>query len=210
MFPVLLIVILGCLSQRALGCSCSHVHPQSAYCNSAVVIRGKFVAQTDSEKREHWNQYRIKTTKVFKAPEDMGDIEVVHTSKTESLCGYEHKSTNRSEEFLITGSIVDGMVVITACGFIAPWDSLTIFQKKGFSQMYEKGCSCQIVPCYSVPCEVTSDQQCLWTDHLMQRSSTGAGSQASSLACLDMGKGLCTWETQKSRLLTTIRKSKAH
>ncbi|XP_063287879.1 metalloproteinase inhibitor 1 [Pelobates fuscus] len=205
MFSILRLMIFGCLSQIALSCTCGPKHPQSAYCDSAVVIRAKFVGQSKSEKQEQWMQYEVKPTKVFKAPDNVGEIEFVHTAREDSMCGYIHQSKNRSEEFLITGYVVNNVVVINSCGFIAPWASLSFSQKRGFQQVYEKGCTCKIVPCYSMPCEVTSDSQCLWTDPFMQKNQ-----QARDLACLDKGNGLCVWENQKYRLLTTLSKSKKH
>ncbi|XP_075041613.1 metalloproteinase inhibitor 1 [Mixophyes fleayi] len=206
MYPLVILVILGCLSWEARSCTCGPRHPQSAYCDAAVVLRAKFIGQTDSEKKEHWTQFEVKTTKVFKAPEALQDIQYVYSGKEESLCGYQHTSTNKSEEFVVAGMMVDGSVYITSCSFIAPWSSLTYCQKRGLMNVYEKNCGCQIVQCFSLPCEITNDLQCLWTDPLMQRKSLYSGHQASNWACVNNGSGLCLWDSLKSRLYAPISK----
>ncbi|PIO15217.1 hypothetical protein AB205_0203230, partial [Aquarana catesbeiana] len=36
MFPLVVLLVLGCLSQEAWSCSCGIRHPQSVYCDSAI------------------------------------------------------------------------------------------------------------------------------------------------------------------------------
>ncbi|KAM4662104.1 metalloproteinase inhibitor 1 [Discoglossus pictus] len=201
MLYLVALVILGCMGREAWSCSCAPKHPQTAYCNSPVVIRGKFIAQKEDNKRSDYWEYEIKTTKLFKAPEELGEIRYLYTAKMESLCGYQHQSTNKSQEFMITGYVVEGKVMIGFCGFIVPWDSLSMQQKRGFQQVYQNNCNCQIVPCFSVPCETQNDRECLWTDSLMKRKSRySEGTQASHMACVQSGNDMCVWQSQKSRI----------
>nr|DBA21273.1 TPA: hypothetical protein GDO54_017944 [Pyxicephalus adspersus] len=145
MFALVVLLVLSCLSQEVWSCSCSGPrHPQSVYCDSAIVIRTKFVGQKVSEKNRTRMQYQIKTTKVFKAPEGFEDVQYLYTATAESLCGYQHTSTNKSEEFVLAGHIIDGEVFINTCSYIAPWASLTYCQKRGFMQMYAKNCECTV------------------------------------------------------------------
>ncbi|KAM5146830.1 metalloproteinase inhibitor 1 [Mantella aurantiaca] len=201
MFALVVLIVLGCLSQEAWSCTCAARHPQSVYCDSAIVIRAKFVGQKVSEKNSHRVQYNIKTTKVFKAPKGYEDIQYLHTPISESVCGYQHSSTNKSEEFILAAHIVDEDVFINSCSFIAPWASLTSTQKKGFINVYGKYCNCQIKECSFVPCEI-DDNQCLWTDNLGRQRSRYPGRQATNLACVSNSEGLCTWSSLNSRVFS--------
>ncbi|RYC05955.1 hypothetical protein EUU22_20045, partial [Ciceribacter ferrooxidans] len=84
-------------------------------------------------------------------------------------------------------------VMINSCGLIVPWDSLTASQTLGFQQVYEKSCSCHIVTCYSLPCQVSSSRDCLWTDMVTTQDSALQGPQALHMACVDKGNNTCGW-----------------
>ncbi|XP_020653321.3 metalloproteinase inhibitor 1 [Pogona vitticeps] len=206
----LLVTLLGDPTE---ACSCAPRHPQSAYCYSDVVIRGKFVAL--SKERVNisagepvwWMRHEIKTTKVYKGPEHMQDVRFLHTPAMESLCGYEHKSSLKGEEYVIAGMLDGDRVMITACSFIQPWAQLTPAQKRGLSSDYNKGCNCTIVPCTSLPCSVNSDNQCLWTDGIMSRIWDDF--QAKRLACLPRSDnaGLCTWQSLSSQGPGSLRRT---
>lgn len=206
MFALVVLLALGCLSQEAWSCTCGIRHPQSVYCDSAVVIRTKFVGQKVIEKN-HRIEYKIKATKVFKAPTGYEDIQYLYTAISESMCGYQHTSTNKSEEFIVAGHIMGSNVFINSCSFIARWASLTYCQKRGFAQVYAKNCDCKIKQCFAVPCELDDDSQCLWTDHLSKQKSVYSGHQAANSACVSNGNGLCIWDSLKSRIYSPVTKS---
>ncbi|XP_075705169.1 metalloproteinase inhibitor 1-like [Rhinoderma darwinii] len=199
MFSLVVLTILGCLSKEAWSCSCGPRHPQTVYCDSPIVFRAKFIGQKDSAEREHWNEFEVKATKIFKAPKELEDIQFIYSPKMESLCGYQHSTTDKSKEFLVAATIVDNKVYINSCSFVVPWASLTMGQKRGFLQVYAKHCECQVKQCFSLPCQVDNDLQCLWTDPLMRKKSLYSGYQATTWACVNDGKGLCIWNSLKSR-----------
>lgn len=201
MFSLVVLLVLGYLSQEAWSCTCAPRHPQSVYCDSAIVIRAKFVGQKNSEKNMNRMQYHIKTTKVFKTEEGYEDIQYLQTPILESMCGYEHTSTNKSEEFIIAAHIVDTDVYINSCSFVRSWSSLTSTERKGFMNVYSKHCDCKVKECYSVPCEI-ADNECLWTDRLSRQKSRYSGRQATNLACVGNGSGLCIWQSLSSRFLS--------
>ncbi|KAM3910883.1 metalloproteinase inhibitor 1 [Leptodactylus fuscus] len=203
MFSVVVLTILGCLSKEAWTCSCGPRHPQSVYCDSPVVIRAKFIGQKDYPEREQWMLHEIKATKIIKAPKEMDDIRFLYTSKIESMCGYHHSSNNKSEEFLVAGTMVDNKVYINSCSFVVPWATLTMGQKRGFLQVYAKHCGCKIKNCFELPCQVDSGLQCLWTDPLSRKKSLYASHQAATWACVIKSKDLCIWNSLKSRTYAT-------
>ncbi|CAI5795880.1 metalloproteinase inhibitor 1 [Podarcis muralis] len=205
----LLLVLLG---DPTAACSCAPRHPQSAYCYADVVIRGKFVGVSKQQvnisigEPVWWMRHEIKTTKVYKGPEEMQDVRFLHTPAMESLCGYEHKGPLKGEEYVIAGMLEGDRAMITACSFIEPWSQLSFAQKRGLSSDYSKGCNCTVVPCNSMPCSITSDNQCLWTDGIMSRIWDGF--QAKRLACLPRGEstGLCTWQSLSTQGPGSLRK----
>ncbi|XP_030049754.1 metalloproteinase inhibitor 1 [Microcaecilia unicolor] len=195
------------------ACSCFPAHPQTAYCNGGVVIKARFVGATKvnlnnrTSEELGWIQYEIKVGKIFKGFDLITDLQFLYTPSEESLCGYTHLSTNKSEEFVIIGNMIDGKVRISSCGFIRPWDELSASQKRGIMQIYKNGCNCTIVPCLSMPCSINGDTECLWTDRLISRSWKAYQTQHN--ACLPQSSGTCTWQSMKLRAASTTLKSSA-
>ncbi|CAN2389219.1 negative regulation of trophoblast cell migration, partial [Pristimantis euphronides] len=203
MFSLVVLMILGCLSKEAWSCTCGPNHPQTVFCNSPVVFRARFIGQKDYAEREHWTEFEVKTTKIFKVAKEFEDIQFVYSPKIDSLCGYQHSSTNKSEEFLVAGSIVDEKVYINTCSFVVPWATLTLGQKRGFLQVYAKNCDCKVKQCFGLPCQVDNNYQCLWTDPLMRKKSLYASHQAATWACVNKGNDMCIWNSLKSHIYAT-------
>uniref|UniRef100_A0A8C4YRG3 Metalloproteinase inhibitor 1 n=1 Tax=Gopherus evgoodei TaxID=1825980 RepID=A0A8C4YRG3_9SAUR len=90
-------------------CSCAPQHPQMAFCQADVVIRGRFMGITplshNSSRGESvpWVRYEIKTTKIYKGFEPLTDVHFVDTPALESVCGYQHPAPLKGEEYLIMG-----------------------------------------------------------------------------------------------------------
>ncbi|XP_069922410.1 metalloproteinase inhibitor 1 isoform X1 [Oryctolagus cuniculus] len=183
------------------ACTCVPPHPQTAFCNSDLVIRAKFVGAPEVNHTTLYQRYEIKTTKMFKGFDALGhatDIRFVYTPAMESVCGYSHKSQNRSEEFLIAGQLRNGLLHITTCSFVVPWNSLSFSQRSGFTKTYAAGCDmCTVFACASIPCHLESDTHCLWTDQLLLGSDKGF--QSRHLACLPQEPGLCAWQSLRPR-----------
>ncbi|XP_004713240.2 metalloproteinase inhibitor 1 [Echinops telfairi] len=195
-------LLLLCLIAASRACTCAAPHPQMVFCSSDFVIRAKFMGAPEVNETMLYQRYEIKMTKMFKGFDILGDasdIRFLHTPIMESICGYIHKSQNRSEEFLITGTLQNGHLHITMCSFIVPWNRLSAAQRRGFTKVYAGGCEkCTVFPCTSVPCKLQSDDHCLWTDQLLLGSERGF--QSRHLACLPQQPGLCTWQSLKPQM----------
>ncbi|KAL8164202.1 UNVERIFIED_CONTAM: hypothetical protein K2H54_047668 [Gekko kuhli] len=202
-------LLLTLLGDPTAACSCAPRHPQTAFCNADVVIKGKFVGVSKqplniSIGEPMWMvRYEFKTTKVYKGPEEMQDVWFLNTPAMESVCGYEHKAPMKGEDYVVAGMLEDNSVMITSCSFIQPWAQLSLAQRQGLSQTYSKGCNCTIVPCTSLPCSLTSSIQCLWTEGIT--SGIWDGTQAKRLACLPRSSGFCTWASLSTQGRTAPR-----
>lgn len=194
--PVALLVLLWPSDRFCEACSCSPVHPQQAFCNADIVIRAKAIIGKDvnSGNDVYGNpikriQYEIKQIKMFKGPDK--DIESIFTAPSSAVCGVTLETAGK-KEYLIAGKAEgDGKMHITLCDFIVPWDSLSQTQKKNLNQRYEMGCECKISRCPSMPCFISSQDECLWTDWVTEKSINGR--QAKHYACIKRSDGSCSW-----------------
>uniref|UniRef100_A0A674JNE7 Metalloproteinase inhibitor 4 n=3 Tax=Emydidae TaxID=8476 RepID=A0A674JNE7_9SAUR len=179
------------------ACSCAPAHPQQLICDSALVIRAKIssekvVPASDDPLDTHkMIRYEIKQIKMFKGFEKLNDVQYVYTPFDSSLCGVKLEANNK-KQYLLTGQILnDGKVLIHLCNYIEPWDDLSLSQKKSLNQRYQMGCGCKITTCYMVPCSITTPNECLWTDWLIERKLYGH--QAKHYACIKRSDGTCSW-----------------
>ncbi|XP_026909807.2 metalloproteinase inhibitor 1 [Acinonyx jubatus] len=196
------ILLLLWLAAPSRACTCAPLHPQTAFCSSDFIIRAKFVGTAEVNQTALSQRYEIKMTKMFKgfsALGDASDIRFVYTPTAESVCGYFHRSQNRSEEFLIAGKLRNGHLHINTCSYVVPWNSLSSSQRRGFTKTYAAGCEeCTVFSCSSIPCKLQNDTHCLWTDQFL--TGTDKGFQSRHLACLPREPGICTWQSLRTRM----------
>ncbi|MBN3322538.1 TIMP4 inhibitor, partial [Atractosteus spatula] len=225
------------------ACTCGPQHPQTKFCSSDIVIRGRIVGmeyvnmdnQTDAPQ---WIRYEVKQTKpscaqlqqwgkvapalrvtaaspssqgvswqaalcmclpeMFKGFERVADVHYIYTPHDGGVCGFEFNLSGpaKQAELVMAGLLTeDGRVMVSVCSFIQPWDKLSTGQKRGIMYTYKDNCDCRINPCHSVPCTLTSERECLWTDGLFSRGWDQV--QAQQYACVHQGDAACGWAPQK-------------
>ncbi|CAM4618930.1 unnamed protein product [Lepidochelys kempii] len=181
-------ILVLALGDPTAACSCAPQHPQTAFCEADVDDSGRFVGVTplshNNSRGESvpWVRHEIKTTKIYKGFEPPTDVHFVETPALESVCGYQPPGLLKGEEYLIMAVRQGERLTVSTCSFVRPWSRVPPSQRRGISQAYGGGCACQVVPCNSMPCTLSGDAQCLWTDGLLDRSWQGP--QAQRLACL--------------------------
>ncbi|XP_057673632.1 metalloproteinase inhibitor 2-like [Corythoichthys intestinalis] len=185
--PLMLLCFWG---QGAQACLCFPLHPQEAFCQSAVVITAKVLNKEVDNNLigDEFNQpvkYEIKVTKIFKGPRT--HIHAISTVSSALFCGV---NLIEDKEYLImTRPPLDGTLHINLCEFSQSWETLSKTQKN-LLQHYGRGCDCKITPCYSLPCGFGSSQ-CWWTDFITPTSSYN---QTRNYACVKQIDGSCAWQ----------------
>ncbi|CAL8403006.1 metalloproteinase inhibitor 4 [Gadus morhua] len=195
---LLVTILLGLGRVRVVdACSCNPAHPQQLFCGAEIVIRAKISGEkivspsNSSSPYMKMIQYEIKMIKMFKGFDKAKDIQYVYTPVFSSLCGVKLDSNNKAG-YLISGSMWnDGRISIGQCDLVEPWDNLSMSQKKNLNYRYQMGCECRINTCYTVPCASTGENECLWTDWLLDNSLNGE--QARQYACIRRTDATCSW-----------------
>ncbi|KAK0137724.1 Metalloproteinase inhibitor 2 [Merluccius polli] len=194
-FVTLAILFIWRVADLAEACSCAPKHPQQAFCDSDVVIRAKVLAanKVDVGNDVYGNptkllKYDIELVTMFKGPSEK--IDAIYTPPISALCGL-NLEVEGQMEYLITGKVEkDGIVYVTLCDFIEPWQSMSAIQQANLNQIYEMGCDCKITHCMSIPCMLNSEKECLWTDFFVDNNN---GTQAKSFSCIQRTDGSCAW-----------------
>ncbi|XP_059384898.1 metalloproteinase inhibitor 3-like isoform X2 [Carassius carassius] len=179
---LLFFLSVGLNEQVAEGCTCVQRHPQRVFCESDIVIRAKILGSVAST-RPNLLAYSIKVITTFK-PSNKKDTRVIYSSKTS--CG----ARPENGEYLLSGHVVDGVMVFGLCELVWRWDQLSV-QKRNLN-MYQSGCVCEITSCTEASCLTKNLQRkCL----VGVKNSIGLGyEEALRAVCLPGRHGSCRWQ----------------
>uniref|UniRef100_H3AH92 Tissue inhibitor of metalloproteinases 1 n=1 Tax=Latimeria chalumnae TaxID=7897 RepID=H3AH92_LATCH len=210
------VVLLLVAQQPSDACSCAPQHPQMAFCYSDVaVIRGKIISSKTVKLdgsvggQGDWIQYEVKQTKMLKGFEKVQDVQFLYSPLMPSLCGFELKPASKQEDlylYLYT-VLLPYSICIEICTYIYLQFSFPIVAVHRRAPIYiyssvSLWCLCRkVVPCISIPCSVSTDNECLWSDGLVSRNWNH--SQAQNFACVHRANGGCGWQSQR---LASLRK----
>ncbi|XP_034725331.1 metalloproteinase inhibitor 4-like [Etheostoma cragini] len=185
-FWVLLLLGAG-MEEGVEGCSCHPAHPQQLFCSAEIGLeRARLIPF-----RLHSLPLVCFCVQMFKGFDKAKDIQYVYTPVFSSLCGVKLDSNNKAG-YLLSGSMwSDGRISIGQCDLVESWDNLSLSQKKNLNYKYQMGCECRINTCYTVPCASTGENECLWTDWLLDNSLNGE--QARQYACIRRSDTTCSW-----------------
>ncbi|XP_026076527.1 metalloproteinase inhibitor 3-like [Carassius auratus] len=180
---LLFFLSVGLNEQVAEGCTCVQRHPQQVFCVSDIVIRAKILGSVASA-RPDLVAYSIKVITTFKSP-NKKNIRVLYSSKTS--CG----ARPENGEYLLSGHLVDGVMVFGLCDLVWRWDQLSSVQKRNLN-LYRTGCACEITSCTGASCLNTKHQRkCL----VGVKNSISLGyEEALQAVCLPGRHGSCRWQ----------------
>ncbi|XP_032810215.1 metalloproteinase inhibitor 3-like [Petromyzon marinus] len=200
---VVAVALSGWLCALSQACSCAgEPHPQQAFCGSDVAMKVQLLEKTtemmavsngDNESAmAQLTRYKVNVIKTFKGQEELTRTGYIYSPVGEPSCALDIQPHKR--HYILTGRIWSGMIYVTLCNFIRPWNTLSSGQKSGFSDIYGSGCTCQISTCNQKPCEPTEARACTWTDSSTYQGARRWGPQAKTQACLPALEGDgCLW-----------------
>ncbi|XP_073681369.1 metalloproteinase inhibitor 3-like [Garra rufa] len=113
---LLFFLSVGLNEQVAEGCRCAQRKSQQQYCDSDTVIRAKITGKVNST--QSGTAYSVKIIKMFKHVDEK-PIQVIYSSR--NSCGINLKN----KEYLLAGSVKNGMMFVNLCSLVKRWDSLS-------------------------------------------------------------------------------------
>uniref|UniRef100_A0A8C4WXK7 NTR domain-containing protein n=1 Tax=Eptatretus burgeri TaxID=7764 RepID=A0A8C4WXK7_EPTBU len=127
---------------------------------------------------------------IIKGADKVSSLKHVYSPPSDFMCGVE---LMEDTEYLLTGRLNGDKVHIGLCDLVRPWAELIPAQQQNVLKYYQLGCSCRIMTCFSLPCSVFADDECLWTDLVQNEHKDGY--QARNFACLPQPHlpTLCSW-----------------
>uniref|UniRef100_S4RKA4 TIMP metallopeptidase inhibitor 1 n=1 Tax=Petromyzon marinus TaxID=7757 RepID=S4RKA4_PETMA len=194
---VVAVALSGWLCALSQACSCAgEPHPQQAFCGSDVGKSLHFVEKKNLLQGQDGPKATISAKEAlpqtFKGQEELTRTGYIYSPVGEPSCALDIQPHKR--HYILTGRIWSGMIYVTLCNFIRPWNTLSSGQKSGFSDIYGSGCTCQISTCNQKPCEPTEARACTWTDSSTYQGARRWGPQAKTQACLPALEGDgCLW-----------------
>uniref|UniRef100_A0A3P8X651 TIMP metallopeptidase inhibitor 4 n=1 Tax=Cynoglossus semilaevis TaxID=244447 RepID=A0A3P8X651_CYNSE len=176
-YSLWVLVLLGAALEAAVeGCSCHPAHPQQLFCTAEIVIRAKISGEkivspsNSSSPYMKMIQYEIKMIKVRTV-----DLLLLFIGVLKYWSIVTKEKSNLEEETFPESSILSSCPVQ---GGVRGQSSTLLL------------CP-QINTCYTVPCASTGDNECLWTDWLLDNSLNGE--QARQYACIRRFDTTCSW-----------------
>ncbi|XP_069065740.1 metalloproteinase inhibitor 1-like [Pleurodeles waltl] len=176
------------------ACSCYLIHLQRDFCQSSVVVKGKFVncirpPPFDYSNGEYPNdedlyiRCEVEVLEIFKGGEEIRNMQFTTHSQ---MCTVQMPALNT--EYLISGNKWGNRVDLIFCNYIKKWKDVSEQQMQGIRGAYAQGCSCTIVR----SSQDYQDNYCVldqWNELEPVFSD-----QDQKQMCVPNGPGKCTWK----------------
>ena len=145
-FLVILVVSICHFETSEAYCACSDRHPQTHFCDStfaAIFTVRESLIPNDKEiaYEVEVNEILKATRKARKALKQKGAL--LWSSSLVAVCG--RSNLIPKEKYVATGEMMGGKLYMSPCDFVQPWSEVTLRQRQGFQQLYERSCPCPIL-----------------------------------------------------------------
>lgn len=150
-----LAMVMALSTDGVFSCMCMTEHPQTNFCNSDYVLRGKIVSRTPVyggmvPDLPTAIRYEVMPTNVYRATGanvQQGTVVTVTTSGYETTCAVTNMTVD--EAYLISAKEISGQVVTTLCAWNSLFSKVTPSQRKMLRlQKYQTECtripSCEV------------------------------------------------------------------
>ncbi|XP_063673946.1 metalloproteinase inhibitor 1-like [Bolinopsis microptera] len=189
---------------RQPGCFCLRSSLHNHMCRDDFVIKAKIL--DDSMGRGHrraLHGYQILVKEIFHLPDGdnlkAGDRVALYTPANEDFCG---TSFVRRNTYLLSGRIVDTILVVTSCDYSRKWSTITTSIQRTLNALPNKRhCSCKVFGCNGEVCggvesgeafSVFETSRCFTKrDTLQERCYEDYGE------CRMSNRGTCSWRSQR-------------
>uniref|UniRef100_A0A6B2EFJ2 Putative metalloproteinase inhibitor 3 n=1 Tax=Phlebotomus kandelakii TaxID=1109342 RepID=A0A6B2EFJ2_9DIPT len=149
---------LALLPTSTDACSCAAEHTQTKICNAqfSIIARvlGRYIRYTNRQvvyKLQIWRVYKMNG----KEPHELKMRRIITSSMDDSMCGVNLKPGR-------TYAIAARSSHITICDFYKEYKKLTVVERRGMASSYNKGCACNIKPCFTNDCP-PMEGTCNWS-----------------------------------------------
>ncbi|KAM7363562.1 tissue inhibitor of metalloproteases [Cochliomyia hominivorax] len=152
--------ILMFYSTPTSACSCMPSHPQSIYCKADYVIVIRALRKS-TRLVKHQVAYKVEIKKSYKMTPEGHKI-LKHgrllTPLEDSMCGV---NLTLGKLYVIAGQGTQ----LNSCHYIKEYQQMSIIERRGFSGVYRKACSCEVKPCFGNSClnYVETASGCKWS-----------------------------------------------
>lgn len=181
---VAVVAVMVAAVPPAAPCSCMLQHPQQHVCDSDFVVLARVRRLTETPSGDM--AYKVKVKKLVKGSEKVEVIlqkGLIYTPPSTCMAKLKARTVH-----VITGTVAGGKPWVDLCDYAAPIRSLTPKMKKGFRLLYQSGCDCPIMPCYSWEECPKASFFCGWETAFEKNDCQGRQSM-----CLRGPDGTCDW-----------------
>ncbi|XP_078520882.1 metalloproteinase inhibitor 1-like [Lissotriton helveticus] len=170
------------------ACSCLPSVLQNSYCYPDTnVLEVKFLGPL--QKPDGTKGYNVLIDTVLKGDAALKSHTFIDSMSATS-CEYHHDPNGFNVPYVVTVSIINGVLRMGDCSYRKLSSAMTPQQKEGVKGAYQKGCTCNIMPCFAKPCPSPEPKTCT----LEQYEGGNGEEKTKSQVCVPKTGTECVWK----------------